>query len=204
MRPTRDETLRWALRAAALVFAFEMAVSAHYGLAPSPLYRALVAGDVPILVSIGVACLAARGPGRAWLAVALVGFLGIGVVACSDFLASRGVVALKPLASPGAWNVAACSNIVGFYGTVFAARSFPQTPLQHRVGQVTVALLGTITVGFVVSRWIRPTPPLVPFFNACLFAVPAAYLFEITKRRDAGEDDGPGSDGADEVRETSS
>jgi hypothetical protein len=179
----RDEVLRLALRAVAVVFAFEAAVSGQYGLAPQPLYWFLLAGDPPVVAGVAVACWAARGNTRAWLGVALAAFCVLATIAFGDFIAARAphLTALAPLRTKASWNVAALANVTGFYGTLFAARLLPQRPLHHTVGRLAVAVLGAVTIGFVITRWIHPVPPLVPFFNACLFLVPAAYLFEVTE-----------------------
>lgn len=188
----REEVLRLALRAVAVVFAFEAAVSGQYGLAPQPLYWFLLAGDPPVVAGIAVACFAARGAARAWLGLALLAFGVLATIAFGDFVAARSphLTALAPLRSKAAWNLAALANVAGFYGTLLAARLLPQRPFLHIVGKLAVGALGLVTVGFVVTRWVRPVPPLVPFFNACLFLVPAAYLFEITEAP-AGSESAP-------------
>ncbi|NUP09375.1 MAG: hypothetical protein HOW73_25255 [Polyangiaceae bacterium] len=179
----REEMLRLTLRFVAVVLAYSMAVSAHYGLAPGPFYFLLLLGDPPVLAGVAFAVFLARGPVRLWLAVALVAYLVLATVAFGDLAASRmHIAALKPLGSKAGWSIAACANMVSLYATLFAARFLPQRPLQHTLGRISIGLFVAASIGFVVARWIRLTPPLVPFFNACLFIIPAGYLFEVTGR----------------------
>lgn len=172
-----------SLRVVAIVFATETAVSGHYGLAPSILYYALLAGDPPVILGVAVAAYFAKGKVRAALIVALLAFLLVGTIAFADFSAARfHLTALKPITGRAAWNIAAFANILGFYGVVTAAMMSARKKLHQDLGLITMMLLGAIAIGFVTFRWLKPTPPLVPLFNALLFVVPASYLFVITER----------------------
>lgn len=172
-----------ALRVVAIVFAIETAVTGHYGLAPSILYYALLAGDPPVILGVAIAAYFAKGTSRIALIVALLAFLLVGTVAFADFSAARfHLSGLKPITGRAAWNIAAFANIVGFYGVVIAAMSSARKKLHQDLGLITMMLLGAVAIGFVTVRWLKPTPPLVPLFNALLFVVPASFLFVVTER----------------------
>lgn len=172
-----------ALRVVAIVFATETAVSGHYGLAPSVLYYALLAGDPPVILGVAAAAYFTKGKARVALLVALAAFLVVGTIAFADFSASRfHLHSLKPITGRTAWTVAAYANIVGFYGVVVGGMLNARKKLHQDLGLITMALLGAIAIGFINVRWVRPTPPLIPLFNALLFVVPASYLFVVTER----------------------
>lgn len=178
---TEPKTLRLALRVVAIVLAFEMAVTGHYGLAPGPLYLLLIAGDPPVVAGVAAAFFTSKGKARPFLGLALAGFTIVALVALSDFGASRlRIGALRGIATRSMWEISGFANIAGMYGLTFAARALARSDLESKIATLSLGLLGLTSVLYVITRWLSPVPGLVPFFSACLFAITAACLFVVT------------------------
>jgi hypothetical protein len=116
--------------------------------------------------------------------LATLGFGVFTVVAIGDYMTTRmKISAARALATRGAWEAAGASSLVGSIGLLAAGRALSRSILERKIAVLMMVLLTGCAIGFAVTRWISPTPALVPFFNGGLLAVPASMLFVVTSRK---------------------
>ncbi len=173
-------TLPSALRALGVVFAFAMPAFGIYGYAPGPLYYAILATYPPLLACLVAIVTLTGGRSRRIFSLALVSFIVMTVISYADYGVTRlHVKGLKVISTKPLWDLANFADVAGIYLTLLAATSLAKTPLMKKVGAGLLSIEALLSLGFVFAKWLRPMPPLVPFFHGSLYIVAACMLFEL-------------------------